>query len=263
MNSLAYKKIELRSVLPNKGINRTIESLEGIILKESEKFKTLIIIKADFKEQRKRQQRGVVSSESFILKENQLREKLLDFIDDLEWHETTFSVYTDSRDGQKYRTLNLSGKIWFAENLNFDAGAGCSLFNNDPRIGKKYGRLYNWEAAHKACPTEWRLPTNEEWHELIFGNSHPEVQLAGYREPKRKSSSGSDFDDIVFDPSTGELHCYKGRFIDLGICGRYWSVQNTDSDEAWYYHTIENRGSKLRKCYDKRYRYSCICVKSL
>ncbi|MCB0582477.1 MAG: translation initiation factor IF-2 N-terminal domain-containing protein [Phaeodactylibacter sp.] len=60
--------------------------------------------------------------------------------------------FTDSRDGKLYRTIELNGQRWLAQNLNFDVGEGCCFYENDPKNGEKYGRLYTWEAAKKACP---------------------------------------------------------------------------------------------------------------
>jgi len=33
---------------------------------------------------------------------------------------------------------------------------------------KTYGRLYTWEAAQRACPEGWHLPSDEEWYHLAF-----------------------------------------------------------------------------------------------
>ena len=32
---------------------------------------------------------------------------------------------------------------------------------------EKYGRLYAWEDAKKACPSGWRLPSEGDWNDLI------------------------------------------------------------------------------------------------
>ena len=63
-----------------------------------------------------------------------------------------------------------------AENLNFYLDEGCWFFDNDPKNGKKYGRLYNWEAANEACPPGWRLPSNLEWFELVRNFNGKESQ---------------------------------------------------------------------------------------
>ena len=72
------------------------------------------------------------------------------------------NLFTDPRDEQTYQTIELLGKTWLAENLNYDLGEDCWFYDNDPENGRKYGRLYTWEAAKKACLPGWRLPTHED-----------------------------------------------------------------------------------------------------
>ena len=67
-------------------------------------------------------------------------------------HKNKFSSFKDARDGQTYQTVQLMGKTWMAQNLNFDLGNESWLFDDNPENGKKYGRLYSWEAANEACP---------------------------------------------------------------------------------------------------------------
>ena len=77
--------------------------------------------------------------------------------------------FTDPRDGQVYKTIELIGKTWMAENLNYDVGEGCWYYRMPdgflkPAKGemvKKHGLLYNLKAAKKACPPGWHLPTDD------------------------------------------------------------------------------------------------------
>jgi uncharacterized protein (TIGR02145 family) len=62
---------------------------------------------------------------------------------------------------------------------------------------RKYGVLYNFEAAKTACPTGWHLPTDEEWKTLEkqLGMSSSDADNAGLRlsgevGKKLKSKSG-------------------------------------------------------------------------
>ncbi len=103
--------------------------------------------------------------------------------------QNTTGTITDSRDGKVYKTVVIRTQTWMSENLNVSnfrngdvileaktkeewelAGykkqpAWC-YYENDPKNGAKYGKLYNWYAVNDPrglAPAGWHVPSEAEW----------------------------------------------------------------------------------------------------
>jgi uncharacterized protein (TIGR02145 family) len=153
---------------------------------------------------------------------------------------TEMNTFTDTRDSKKYKTVKISLKsgsqtiisqTWMAENLNYNA-AGSKCYENNLANCTKYGRLYNWETAVKACPAGWHLPTNEEWDIL--------VNFADGDKPAKKlkaktgwNGKGNGTDDYRFTALPGGSIGDNGSFYGAGAHGNWWgSYKNAAYDRT-------------------------------
>lgn len=73
----------------------------------------------------------------------------------------------DLRDGQTYATVTIGGRVWMAENLNYETETSVVFPEYNGKSHEKYGRLYAWEDAMDACPRDWRLPGEDDWNDLV------------------------------------------------------------------------------------------------
>ncbi len=166
------------------------------------------------------------------------------------WHFTTndsenpINTIRDPRDGKFYKTVEIDGKVWMAENLNIGSMIHSSTgglnndgyqkdttkiekycYNNDPENCEIYGALYQWDAAMRftdfeasegICPPGWHIPTAKEWQNLYL-----------YYEDDLGIAAGSA---LMLGSTTGFQALFSGylifaerKFYDNGQGGYFWS----------------------------------------
>lgn len=135
--------------------------------------------------------------------------------DQKEEQEGNLGAFTDSRDGKTYKTVKIGNQIWMAENLNYDVGSGSYCYDNDLANCSKNGRLYTLEAARKAVPRGWHLPSKNEFDQLLSylgGSGNPAYQ--------KLIEGGSSQFNVLFG---GSFHKDHGNFASLGSHASFWS----------------------------------------
>jgi uncharacterized protein (TIGR02145 family) len=144
-------------------------------------------------------------------------------------------MLTDSRDGKKYKTVKIGSQTWMAENLNYAAN-GSKCYDNNSGNCAKYGRLYDWNTAKKACPSGWHLPSQSEWD--MLSNAVGGANVAGKKLKAKSgwSNNGNGTDDYGFSALPGGSGSSGGSFIYVGYNGYWWSASELEviSYNAYY-----------------------------
>jgi uncharacterized protein (TIGR02145 family) len=172
---------------------------------------------------------------------------------------------TDSRDGNIYSTTKIGEQVWMAENLNYEIEGG-KCYKGDIANCAKYGRLYNWEAAMKACPSGWHLPSYEEWQTFVdfFGGDKvagKKLKAAnGWNSDDEKSGNGTDIYGFSALPSG--YGNSGGIFYFIGNYGSWWSSSEIKDDSAYYRDMDYNLDGVGWNYYIKSYFFSVRCLQN-
>ena len=128
-------------------------------------------------------------------------------------------------------------------------------------ICNKYGRLYTWDAAVKACPEEWHLASDKEWQVLEenLGIPGSELDEMGWR-PMKDESLHANLDGFKLIMS-GYRPYGDGAFDDLMDDAYFWTSTSYDKVDAWKRSMDDHRKAVGRGYDSKRKGLSARCVK--
>jgi uncharacterized protein (TIGR02145 family) len=157
------------------------------------------------------------------------------------------STFTDARDKKVYITVKIGDQTWMAQNLDY-ADKDSKCYDNFEDNCKKYGRLYSWATALKACPVSWHLPSDIEWKKLMdFADDKNAINAAkklktisGWSDLKGNSSNGTE--DYGFSALPGGYYrSNPGEFLGFMKEGRWWSSEDLDQvNDATYQSISQN-----------------------
>ena len=91
-----------------------------------------------------------------------------------------------------YYTIPKNGDEWVCSNLSYierDASGKETFghsYKDSPAMQNIVGAYYTWEEAQTACPEGWRLPSDQDWVNLIKTSGGPETLV-----PFQDSPSGA------------------------------------------------------------------------
>ena len=176
--------------------------------------------------------------------------------------------FVDRRNNQTYPTVQINGKWWMAENLNYPT-KGSFYYEDDKEEEEeditskteKYGLLYTWKSAQKACPKGWRLPSDDEW-----------LEMTRYIGKNIVTKEATTYDYLIiggqsqFNAVFGGVRekGKKGKSLSLDELGHYWSSTKKDKKEAWFYgfSNLPEQRKLTRSSENKDWGLSCRCIKN-
>ena len=201
-------------------------------------------------------------------------------------------------DGNQYATVIIGTQEWMAENLKVSKYSNGDLipnvtddtqwsslttnawsyFSNNNQYENPYGKLYNWYTAadqRNVCPTEWHVPTYDEWSTLInyldpnanggsvvpntAGGKMKSTGLQFWNSPNIGATNESGFSGLPGGSRNffGDGICYYINFYGL-----WWSSTDVTGIIAWSLRLNYSDGSAEKITnFDKSCGLSIRCVK--
>ena len=172
-------------------------------------------------------------------------------------------------DGNKYPILKLKdNRLWLGKNLNV-ALEGAFCYEDDEAIAKRFGRLYTWESACKACASlglGWYLPTVEEWEDLALAYGGLDREVA-YGSTEIMGNSRASFDALAGENTPSAFIKYLGGrrggkdnygFLNQEAC--FWTRTNYEYDEAYFLGFFQFSGTIFESTSPTKYAFSCRCI---
>jgi len=172
--------------------------------------------------------------------------------------------FTDSRDAAEYRYVTIGNLDWMARNLAWDE-AGHS-YNDSEVMDSLFGRLYTWTEASSACPSGWRLPSNDDWLALAnavnggldsdaLGVLHSvngairageaylnELRLWEYQPSfEVNNSTYMNVLPVGYATVTGDAFNFKG----VQEYSMFWTSDAKDADDAYYRYSHKDSNNML------------------
>jgi len=129
-----------------------------------------------------------------------------------------FGMIMNAQNNMEEKGIIIEGVRWATKNVDVSG-----VFVISP---EKYGEPYTWDEAQNACPTGWRLPTQEELQSLID---------AGGNRTKVEEVNGLVFgseNNAIFLPAAG-LCGGNNEIAGQGNFCTYWSSTSGDDNSAW------------------------------
>ena len=159
-------------------------------------------------------------------------------------------MFTSGR-AQQISTIKIGTQIWMMSNLKIEV-PGSSNYNEDPKLGNKYGRLYTYEAAKNVCPAGWRLPSVKDWDDLLTTLGGEDKAAAALL----KSSGEGGFNAKLAGVST------ESSYSLIDSYGAFWTATPNDKTSAWFVFFTPKTNAVTATYSVKSHGLSVRCLKN-
>jgi uncharacterized protein (TIGR02145 family) len=143
-------------------------------------------------------------------------------------------------------------------------------YDNDPKNGEVYGKLYNWYAVNDSrglAPKGYHIPSDAEWTVLtdfLGGEDKAGKKMKsktgwqGWQKNGKKSGNGTNSSGFNGHPVGNRYG--MGPFFNVGNYGLWWSSTEHDAGNAWYRNLYSNSGVVNRSVNDREVGLSVRCL---
>ena len=86
---------------------------------------------------------------------------------ELKPYEGLLGEFEDPRDGRVYKTVDIDGQLWMAQNMNY-ATENSFCYERDESNCEYLGRLYEVSDIDSVCPAGWKIPSSADMQKLLY-----------------------------------------------------------------------------------------------
>ncbi len=203
----------------------------------------------------------------------------------------------DSRDSNRYATVQIGNQCWMQENLAYlpSVYPSSSTSSSNPRYYvydyqgtvvdsakstinyQTYGVLYNWSAAITSCPSGWHLPTNTEYCTMIH-SFDPSVNCSifdwtGVDAGGKMKTTGilEDTTGLWKAPNLGATNesgfsalpagqDWNGSFGGINSAVTFWT-SSAPSAGKWTWRVAKDNQNIYHQSYNTNVGFSVRCLK--
>jgi uncharacterized protein (TIGR02145 family) len=185
------------------------------------------------------------------------------------------------------KEVKIGTQVWMVENLNVEKFRnGDSIpeaktdeeweksgdekkpvwcyYDNDPKNGDKYGKLYNWYAVNDPrglAPKGWHVPSDEEWTLLADYLGGKEQAGDKIKSKTGWNKDGNGTNSSGFSGLPSGFRNSIGMFDYIGEHGYWWSSTEANTANAWNRSPRYNTGFFSKNFNYKSNGFSVRCLR--